>query len=277
MNLMPVLHGWDQARCAVTRPDDLSSSASIIRKRQISAAAGLVGLVGAAVLLLGGGCQSTSNESTKGTRSAGAAATSPSSAAATLVANPRPVVVHDFAFDVSELHTDQGLMSSRQGPAKRVLGGLRGEESPAQKAARLAGLLSETIAKELTDLKIPANRAARTAPLPAEGFVVGGEFVQVDEGNRLKRAVVGFGAGASEVLVQVAVYDLAQSRDQPILVYGTGSGSKPMPGGIVSMNPYAMAAKYVMSRNASEKDVRKLGRQIAKDLAQVEGGGVPKH
>ena len=38
-----------------------------------------------------------------------------------------------------------------------------------------------------------------------------------------------------------------------------------------------MAAKYVLSRNATEKDVRKLGSQIAKDLAQVEAGGLPKH
>jgi len=44
----------------------------------------------------------------------------------------------------------------------------------------------------------------------------------------------------------------------------------------VAMNPYAMAAKYVLSRNATEKEVRQLGKQIAKDLAQVEAGGVPK-
>ena len=277
MNLMHILEGRDHGRRVVTRLGAPSSSASNTRKRKTGALAGLVGLVGAAVLLLGSGCQSTSDDSSKGARSAGAAATAASSATATLVANPRPVVVQDFAFDVAQLHTEQGLMANREGPAKRVLGGLRGEETPAQKAARLAGLLSETIAKQLTDMKIPARRAARTAPLPAEGFVVGGQFVQVDEGNRLKRAVVGFGAGATEAMVQVEVYDLAQSRDQPILVYGTGTGSKPMPGGVVSMNPYAMAAKYVMSRNATEKDVRSLGKQIAKDLAQVEAGGVPRH
>jgi hypothetical protein len=40
---------------------------------------------------------------------------------------------------------------------------------------------------------------------------------------------------------------------------------------------YWLTAKYVLSRNATEKDVRKLGQQIAKDLAQVEAGGIPKH
>jgi hypothetical protein len=234
-------------------------------------------VIGASSLFLGAGCQSTSNYNATAAGSGNSAAPVAAAASATLVANPRPVVVHDFAFDVAQLHTDQGLMSGREGPARRIMGSVHPQESPAQKATRLAGLLSETIAKELADLKIPASREPAGTPLPANGLVVGGQFVQVDEGNRLKRAVVGFSAGATEAMVQVEVYDLAQSRVQPILVYGTGTGSKPMPGGIVSMNPYAMAAKYVMSRNATEKDVRKLGKQIAKDLAQVEAGGVPKH
>jgi hypothetical protein len=234
--------------------------------------------LGAVSLFLGTGCQSTSTGSQPATNagSASAAALAPATTNATLAANPRPVAVHDFAFDVAHLRTDQGVMAGREGPAKRVLGNLRPEETPAQKAARLAGLLSETIAQELTALKIPATREPQGTPWPATGLVVRGEFLQVDEGNRLKRAVVGFGAGATEALVQVEVYDLEQNREKPILVYGTGTGSKPTPGGIVAMNPYAMAAKYVLSRNATEKDVRHLGKQIAKDLAQVEAGALPK-
>ena len=237
----------------------------------------LVVAIGAAALLSGIGCQSTSPGASSAASSVSTTASKPATSGALLAAQPRPVVVHDFAFDVAQLHTDQGIVASREGPAKRVLGNLRPEEKPADKAAHLASLLSETIAKELTDLKIPATRAPRGAPLPADGFVVVGEFLEMDEGNRLKRAVVGFGAGSTEVLVQVAVYDLAQSREHPILVYGTGADSKPTPGGVVSLNPYAMAARYAMSRNATEKDVRKLGRQIAKDLAQVQAGDVPKH
>lgn len=237
----------------------------------------LIVLLGAGLLFLGSSCRSTSTGETTAARPGVSGAPAPETPNATLVAKSRPVVVNDFKFDVAQLQTDSGLASGRQGPAKRVLGNLRPEESPAQKATRFATLLSETIATELSALKIPATREALGAPLPAEGLVVGGQFMEVDEGNRLRRAVVGFGAGASEVLVQVSVYDLAQSREQPILVYGTGTGSKSTPGGVVTMNPYAMAAKYVLGRNASEKDIRRLGKQIAKDLAQVEAGGIPKH
>jgi hypothetical protein len=233
--------------------------------------------MGAALLLIHAGCQSTSPSNATATFPANSTASSLAAANAALVANPRPVVVRDFAFEVEQMRTEQGILAGRQGPARRIVGGVRAEETPAQKAARLAGLLAETIAKELTARKIPASREPPGAPLTTNGLLVGGEFLQVDEGNRLKRAIVGFGTGATEVLVQVAVYDLAQSREHPILVYGTGTGSKPMPGAIVMMNPYAMAAKYVLSRNATEKDVRNLGKQIARDLAQVEAGAAPKH
>jgi len=234
----------------------------------------VIRVIGAPSLLWMTACQSTSTGNSTAALAGGSTAAKPAATQATLVANPRPVVVRDFAFDVAQLHTDEGLMARREGPAKRILGNLRPEETPAQKATRLAGVLSETIAKELTALKIPSSREIQDAPLPANGLVVGGQFMQVDEGNRLKRAIVGFGSGSTEVLVQVEVYDLTQSREHPILVYGTGTGSKSTPGAVVSLNPYAMAVKYVLSRNATEKDVRKLGKQIAKDLAQVEAGGL---
>jgi hypothetical protein len=220
-------------------------------------------VLAALTLLLGAGCEATPD----GQPAAAAPAGTP-----TRVTNPRPVIVRDFAFDQAQLRVEPGPLSGREGPAKRILGNLHPQEAPAQKAGRLAALLSETIANELADRKIPARRESVVSPLPADGLMVSGQFMQVDEGNRLKRAVVGFGAGATEVLVQVAVYDLVQSRDQPVLVYGTGTGSKPAPGALVTLNPYAMAARYVLSRNATDKDVRRLGKRIASDLVQLEAG-----
>jgi hypothetical protein len=185
------------------------------------------------------------------------------------------VVVRDFLFNVAQLHPDPGVVPGREGPAKRVLGKLQPEETPEQRAARMSRLLSETIAQELARLKIPAGREAPGTVPPADALVVSGQFLELDEGNRLKRVMVGFGSGATEVVVEVEVYDLRQSREQPVLVYGTGRGSKVMPGAAVSMNPYVMAARYVLSRNGGEKDVQQLGKQIARDLAQMESGSLP--
>jgi len=50
-----------------------------------------------------------------------------------------------------------------------------------------------------------------------------------------------------------------------------------MPGGLVTMNPYVMAAKFVMNkRNGTEKDVKSLGAEIAKSLCQYIQQGAPK-
>jgi hypothetical protein len=192
------------------------------------------------------------------------------------VAHPRPVVVRDFAFDVAQHHGDSGRLEQRRGPVKRVVQSLHPEETPEEKAARFSALLSASIAKELTALNIPATRPEPGAVLSANALVVQGQFLEVDEGRRLRRAIVGFGAGSTEVLVEVSVFDLAQSAEQPAITFGTGHGSKPMPGAILMLNPYAMAARFVLSRNATEKDVRKLGKEIAEHLAQIESGAPPK-
>lgn len=227
-----------------------------------------------ASLLAWTGCQSSSTRQPASASSGGVSGAKAAGSPAGLAPKARPVVVHDFAFDAAQVKSDAGLLPGLQGPAQTILRPLRSEEPPMEKAARLARLLSETIAEELTARKIPTARQPRGMPLPDDGLVVDGEFLQVDEGNRLRRAMVGFGAGASEVLAQVSVFDLAQSRDQPILVYGTGKGSRPMPGALVTWNPYVMAAKYVLSHNATDKDVRRLGKQIAEDLCRIEAGGV---
>jgi Domain of unknown function (DUF4410) len=81
--------------------------------------------------------------------------------------------------------------------------------------------------------------------------------------------MVGFGAGSEEIKVQVEVYDLARNPTAPFLVYGTGEEGRKGPGAVAFRNPYAAAARYVLSRKATEKDVVKLGNQIATDLVKI--------
>ena len=84
--------------------------------------------------------------------------------------------------------------------------------------------------------------------------------------------MVGFGAGSEEVKVQVEVYDLAKNPSTPFLVYGAGEEGRKGPGAVAFRNPYAAAARYVLSRRATEKDVVKLGNQIAADLVKISEG-----
>jgi len=185
------------------------------------------------------------------------------------VAPKRPVYVRDFLFDSQNLKPDEGLLGRREGPVGRLLQGLKPSEDPAAKARELVTLLSNTIVAELNNAGIRASRFEPSALTPQDGLLVGGEFLEVDEGNRMRRAMVGFGAGSEEVKVQVEVYDLAKNPSTPYLVYGAGEEGRKSPGAVAFRNPYAAAARYVLSRKATEKDVVKLGNEIATDLVKI--------
>jgi hypothetical protein len=180
-----------------------------------------------------------------------------------------PVYVRNFLFATQNLKPDEGLLGGRAGPVGRLRKNLKPSEDPATKARQFVELLSNTIVRELNNAGITANRLEPGAFAPSAGLLVGGEFLEVDEGNRMRRAMVGFGAGSEEVKVQVEVYDLARDPNAPFLVYGAGEEGRKGPGAVVFKNPYAAAARYVLSRKATEKDVVKLGNQIAADLVKI--------
>jgi hypothetical protein len=228
-------------------------------------------LLAGLTFLLAAGCQSSStSDGTEVSRQSQAGQSrNAASKGGSIAAERRSVVVQDFLFEVAHLHSDPGLLPPPTGPVRRTLQHLQAGETPAHQAARFSTLLADTIASALAEEEVPVRREPAGSILPETGLMVEGGFVEVDEGNRLRRAVVGFGAGATETLVQVSIYDVVQGREHPVVVYGTGTGSKPLPGGLIFMNPFAMAAKYVLSRNATDKDVRALGRRIARDLVQL--------
>src|SRR4030095_2241375 len=127
------------------------------------------------------------------------------------VAPKRAVYVRDFLFDAPNLKPDEGLLGRREGPVGRLLQGLKPSQEPTAKAQQLVTLLSNTIVAELNNAGIRARRAEPGAFTPQDGLLVGGEFLEVDEGNRMRRAMVGFGADSEEIKVQVEVYDLTQN------------------------------------------------------------------
>ena len=193
----------------------------------------------------------------------------PSSAAA-----KRPVYVRDFLYDASHApQQEEKFIGGGEGPLRRMLQGRPISEDAAGRARRLAELLSKTIVDDLGKAGFSATRIASDAAPPGDGWLVGGEFLEINQGNRAQRAVVGSGAGQSDVQVQVEVFDLLRDPRTPVLVYGTDEASRKAPGGgamaVATHNPYAMAARYVLSRRATEDEVEKLGKKIAADLVKI--------
>ena len=136
---------------------------------------------------------------------AGCARTSADSVNVRAVGLPRPqlVIVHDFAASPSAVALDTAIGS-------RILELVKGNPEAQDQikiGEEVAGIVAENLVREITRLGIPAVRAAGVTQAVPPSLSIEGQFVTVDQGNRLRRAVVGFGAGASEVRTLVQVFE----------------------------------------------------------------------
>src|SRR5438876_8286783 len=130
----------------------------------------------------------------------------------------------------------------------------------------VARIVRESLDKEISKLGIPAVSAATATPVVGPSLSIEGQFLSVDEGNRLRRMVVGFGAGASEVRTLVQVYETTSEGRRLVEDFYTTVKSSRKPGMGPMVGVGAAAGRAVMSAAAS------TGVGLATEHAQtVEG------
>jgi hypothetical protein len=193
---------------------------------------------------------------------------------------PRLVYVADFALDSSDFQGDQGVRGMLPERAQQGMLGQVGERlphhfattDPAARAREIVDAMATSLLNSLRDKGIPCQRFQGTdSDLPNDGWLMQGVFTEVGEGNRFKRAIIGFGQGASTMEVQVGISDLAGNHPrEPFMVFGTVKDPSKMPGAAATMNPYVAAAKFMMEKNATGKDVQKTADQIIGEMLKYE-------
>jgi hypothetical protein len=77
-------------------------------------------------------------------------------------------------------------------------------------------VIFNTLAEEMKKLGLPAQRDIDPIPALRDILSIEGEFLCLDEGNRFKRLLIGFGAGAAQVNTIVRIY--LQSGDRKELL-----------------------------------------------------------
>jgi hypothetical protein len=208
---------------------------------------------------LASGCAPTAgNKLTGGARVESEAAT-----AARPTTPARRVYVEDFALDAEATEPPRGLLGR-----PRLFRELTGED-PAGHARRVVDEMATALTSDLNAAGIPAERLRAGGALPSDGWLVRGAFTEVDSGKILRRAVIGFGSGKTEMEVQVGVSDLASPQPTAsFLVFGTITDPSRLPGGAVTRNPYIVAAKFVLEKGAPQRDVAHTAKAIADELAK---------
>ncbi|MGH8683277.1 MAG: DUF4410 domain-containing protein [Burkholderiales bacterium] len=222
----------------------------------LRAAPVLFALVGS---LAGCGAHDTAgNKVTGGARVLGEGTT------ASVPATPaRRVYVQDFTLDAEATEPRTGLLGR-----PRLFQQLTSED-PATHARRVVAELAAALVKDLNAAGVPAERLPAGGALPAGGWLVRGVFTEADSGNTLRRAIIGFGSGKTDMEVQVGVSDLAAARPtESFLVFGTITDPSRLPGGAVTRNPYVVAAKFVLEKGAPRRDVEHTAKAIADELVK---------
>jgi hypothetical protein len=134
---------------------------------------------------------------------------------------PTRIFVYDFAASKVEVAEYQGIL--RQQPSNA---------NPVQRRSEIARHASDALAVELVNglrkLGFTAERAARGTPVAGNDLLIDGQFLGVDQGDPLRRLVIGFGSGASKVETRVQVYQGTERRK--LLEFTTHAYSGKMPG-----------------------------------------------
>ncbi len=177
-------------------------------------------------------------------------------------ARPKVIYITDFVLDMAQMGGQRPHLLRR--PAMM-------QEDPEAKRHKLIEAMSNALTEDLRSKSFQARRLHPGNPQPHTGWLVRGRFLDADQGNRAVRSVVGFGAGSTDMRVEVSVFDLGRSSREPIAVFGAKSKSGRGPGAIVTKNPYVLAAKFVMSKRHPERDVQKTAKQIAGVLEKMAG------
>jgi hypothetical protein len=181
----------------------------------------------------------------------------------------RPAVIYvaDFDLDAAAIKPESGVLGARPGILPQGPLGIIGKRNPEAERRHLIDLLSQTLADDLTQAGFTALRMPAGAAPPGEGWLVRGVVLEVDEGNRLRRAVIGFGAGETELQIAVAIDNLAKGTPAPFYNVDTSAESRKLPGAVVTLNPYVAAARFVLAKGDLDRNAKDSAHEIAKTVA----------
>ena len=195
----------------------------------------------------------------------------------------RPTVIHLASFSISKSAANPE--NAAGGGRPHLLGMLRGgeentvigqhrEQQQEDTLAKLPGLLQQALIRDLSKSVAPAD-SGDGVHASRDFWVVTGEFVEVDTGNRAMQAGVGFGAGQSQLEVRVKVY-AGSDMSTPFLTFDSKGASGHLPGAVAVKNPYVAAAKFVLSKMEPEQESKKVAKAIADEIGKfMAAQGIP--
>lgn len=187
---------------------------------------------------------------------------------------PEVIYVTDFELEAGKVKTEKGLLPTlpkAPGPLGDMLPPLPGTAKDPEVVAReTAEGMSTALVKSLGKVGCDARRLRAKEPMPKTGLLVRGVFTEVNQGNQLRRAVIGFGAGKTDLQVLVVMDDLGQGAPRPFYELKTAADSGRLPGAgpMIVLMPAGAAARFVVAGGDLDRNVKQTATKIAAEVVQ---------
>jgi Domain of unknown function (DUF4410) len=178
----------------------------------------------------------------------------------------RPTIVYVEDFKIEKKSADGDQQSLGAGRARALIA--QAKSATGMQSIQMVDLMSSSLVSDLNRGGVRAQRLTAGEPRPKTGWLVRGIFTEVDQGSRVLRSQVGFGAGATDLAVLVNVADLQKGKIEPFYKLETQAGSREMPGAVVTRNPYVAAAKFIMARRDLPKNIRQTAQTVADQIVR---------
>ena len=192
---------------------------------------------------------------------------------ATPATAPTTIYVANFELDAADIKSEPGMLPSlpkAPGPLGHLLPSPPGTPKDPQVLARdLVDSMSTSLAKDLAKAGQNARRLTPGEPVPKSGWLVRGVFTEVNQGDQLRRAMIGFGMGKTELQVVVDISELDQAAPKPFYELNTiaDSGKSPGAGPMIALNPAGAAARFVIAGKDLDRNVSQTASKIANEVA----------
>lgn len=201
---------------------------------------------------------------------------------------PARILVYDFATHPGDVSLDGAVGS-------RIARSVRGSEVSQEEGAlgrAAAAALAESVVEGLVELDLPAERADDETRMGGTLLGVEGQFVTIDEGNRTKRLLIGFGMGAGKLRTEVQFYAIERGYRRLAREFSTVAEGSKLPGattpigvgaaaGAVGRGAAIAAGKTVASEALGESvkaGTKRTAKQIVREIAlfHAERGWLPE-
>jgi hypothetical protein len=191
---------------------------------------------------------------------------------------PNPVLIYNFAVSPDDVQQNSSIFAKIERNIEN--NGQTAEEI--QLGREVSDALATELFQKISDLGLYPVRADQGLQVPPGSILITGYFVDIDEGNRLRRNVIGLGMGKSYLDSKIRVLAPSSSGYRELIAFDAHADSGDMPGAAV-MGPAGAAAGAGTAaviatntvaggvksyRSASTQEAKRMADKIAAQLAQ---------